>query len=45
MSWRCWEQEGLDLEEEKEIAAAELDREEGQYKGEGTAQEEKLGQE
>ena len=39
MSWRWWEQEVLDLEGEKEIAAVDLDGEETQC-GEGAAQDE-----
>ena len=38
MSWRWWEQEHLDLEGDKEIATAELDREEALC-GEVAAQE------
>ena len=43
VSWRWWEQEGLDLEGTKEIAAAESDGEEAQCKEEGMAQEETTG--
>ena len=44
MYWRWWEQEGLDLEGEKEIAEEESDREEAKYR-EGLDQEETPGQE
>ena len=39
MSWRWWEQEGLDLEGGNDILAAESDGEEAQC-GEGAVQEE-----
>ena len=44
MSRRRWDQEGLNLEGEKERAAEDLDREEV-HNEEGTAQEEIKGQE
>ena len=43
VSWRWWEQEGLDLEGEKERAATESDGEEEQFKEEGMEQEETTG--
>ena len=39
VSWRWWYQDGLDLEEAKEITSAELDREEAQSKEDELTQE------
>ena len=43
MSWRWWEQEGLDLEGEKKRSTAELDAEDAQCQ-EGEDKEETTGQ-
>ena len=45
VSWKWWEQDILELEEVKERAEAESDREEVQSKEEGLAQEETTGRE
>ena len=43
VSWQWWDQDGLDLEGEKERSVAESDREADQREEEGLVQEETTG--